>query len=187
MKVGSNTLALLERLRPACLSREKFLANLRYTPLLVAGLIVLGFSFSALIYLIYASTGSPVTWKQAWSVGLTQWWAWSLLYLVIFSITRRLPIERQRWVHGVLVYFVIGLGVTLLKLGIDVAWIRWVFRGEVFKHTPEGSLLAVMTYFNFLTYWAFVGVGQAVNFHRQAREGELKASQLETRLAQSQL
>jgi len=187
MNPSSNILASLSRLRPACWSRERLRANLLYMPLLLGGLIVLGFSFSALIYLIYASTGSPVTWKQAWSVGLTQWWAWSLLYLLIFKITRRLPIERQRWVRGVLTYFAIGLAVTLLKLAIDVGWIRWVYQGDVFKHTPERSLLAVMTYFNFLTYWAFVGVGQALNFYRQAREGELKASQLETQLAQAQL
>jgi two-component system, LytTR family, sensor kinase len=187
MQSGSNTTALLARLRPACWSRERFRANLIYLPLLVGGLIVLGFSFSALLYLIYASTGSPITWKQAWSVGLTQWWGWSLLYLLIFAITKRLPIERQHWVRGLLIYLVIGLGVTLLKLGIDVGWLRWIYRGEVFKHTPERSLLAVMTYFNFLTYWAFVSVGQALNFYRQAREGELKAAQLETQLAQAQL
>ncbi len=187
MNLSPNILASLPRLRPACWSRERLRANLLSMPLLLGGLIVLGFSFSALIYFIYASTGSPVTWKQAWSVGLTQWWAWSLLYLLIFAITKRLPIERQHWMRGVLVYFVIGLGITLLKLGIDVGWLRWVYQGKVFKNTPERSLLAVMTYFNFLTYWVFVGVGQALNFYRQAREGELKASQLETQLAQAQL
>lgn len=187
MNLSLNTRPLPSWLRPSCWSRGKLRLNLILTPLLVAGLIILGFSFSALIYLIYASTGSPVTWKQALSVGLTQWWVWSLLYFVMVRITRHLPIERHRWVRGVLVYSLLGFVVTLLKLGIDVVWIRLAYQGEVFKHTPERSLLAIMAYFNFLTYWAFVGVGQALNFYRQVREGELKASQLETQLAQSQL
>lgn len=170
-----------------CWSREKFLIELRFSPVIAAGLLILGFSFSALIYLIYASTGNPVTWKQALSVGLTQWWVWSLLYFLLYRISGRFPFERQRWVRSAFAYLLLGLVVTILKLGIDVVWIRLVYKGEVFEHTPERSLFAIMAYFNFITYWVFVGVGQALTFYRQAREGELKAAQLETQLAQSQL
>ncbi len=187
MDLDLKTRPLMSWLRPSCWSREKLRLNLILMPVVAAGLIILGFSFSALIYLIYGSTGNPVTWKQALSVGLTQWWVWSLLYFVIFRITRRLPIERQRWLRGLLVYSLLGFVVTILKVGIDVVWIRLLYEGDVFSLVPERSLLAIMAYFNFLTYWAFVGVGQALNFYRQVREGELKASQLETKLAQSQL
>jgi two-component system LytT family sensor kinase len=184
LTLNSSALALWLR---RCWSREKFLIELRFSPVIAAGLIILGFSFSALIYLIYASTGTPVTWKQALSVGLTQWWVWSLLYFLLYRISQRFPFERQRWMRSALAYLLLGFVVTLLKLGIDVVWIRWVYRGEVFKHTPERSLFAIMAYFNFLTYWVFIGVGQALNFYRQVRQGELKASQLEAQLAQSQL
>jgi two-component system, LytTR family, sensor kinase len=187
MNLRLNSIPLVSWLRPSCWSREKLRLELILTSVFVAGLIILGFSFSALIYLIYASTGNPVTWKQAFTVGLTQWWAWSILYLLLFRITRRFPIERQRWVRGLFGYLLLGVVVTFLKLGIDVVWIRLVYLGEVFQHTSEDSLLAIMAYFNFLTYWVFVGVGQALNFYRQVREGELKASQLEAQLAQSQL
>jgi two-component system, LytTR family, sensor kinase len=174
-------------LRPSCWSRDKLRLELILTAVFAVSLIILGFSFSALIYLVYTSTGNPVTWKQALSVGLTQWWAWSLLYLLLFRITRRFPFERQRWVRDLLVYLLLGFAVTLMKLGIDVVWIRLVYQGEVFKHTSGRSLLAIMAYFNFLTYWVFVGVGQALNFYRQVREADLKASKLETQLVQSQL
>jgi sensor histidine kinase YesM len=187
MGISLNSRPLISWLQPSCWSREKFRRELMLSPVIAAGLIILGFSFSALIYLIYASTGTPVTWKQALSVGLTQWWVWSLLYFLLFRITRRFPLERQRWVRSVFVYLLLGFAITLLKLGIDVVWIRLVYQGDVFKHTSERSLLAIMAYFNFITYWVFLGVGQAVNFYRQVREGELKASQLEAQLAQSQL
>jgi two-component system, LytTR family, sensor kinase len=178
---------LVSWLRPSCWSREKLRLELMMTSVFVAGLLILGFSFSALIYLVYASSGNPVTWIQALSVGLTQWWVWSLLYLLLFRITRRFPLERQRWVRGLFGYLLLGFAVTLLKLGIDLVWIRLIYQGEVFSQISERSLLAIMAYFNFLTYWVFVGVGQALNFYRQAREGELNAAQLETQLAQSQL
>jgi two-component system, LytTR family, sensor kinase len=187
MNLSLNARPLVWWLRPSCWSREKVRLEFLLTAVFVIGLIIIGGSFSALIYLIYASTGTPVTWKQALSVGLTQWWVWSLLYLLLFRITRRFPIERQRWLRGVFVYLLLGLALTLLKLGLDVVWIRLLYQGEVFKHTSGRSLLAIMAYFNFLTYWVFVGACQAVNFYRQVREGELKASQLEAQLAQSQL
>lgn len=187
MNLSLNSRPLTLWLRPSCWSRENLRLNSLLTLVLVAGLIILGFSFSALIYLVYASTGTPVTWSQALSVGLTQWWVWSLLYLLLFRITRRFPVERRRWLQVVSGYLLLGFALSLLKLGIDVVWIRLVYKGEVFKPTSERSLLAIMAYFNFLTYWVFVGVGQALNFYRQVREGELKASQLETQLAQSQL
>jgi two-component system LytT family sensor kinase len=187
MNLSLNSRPWASWLRPSCWSREKLRLELRFTLVFAAGLIILGFTFSALIYLIYASTGNPVTWKQALSVGLAQWWVWSLLYLLLFRFIRRFPFERQRWLQGLSVYLLLGFAVTLVKLGIDVIWIRLVYQGVFFKHPSERSLLPIMTYFNFVTYWVFVGVGQALNFYRQVREGELKASQLETQLAQSQL
>src|SRR5436190_977062 len=145
-----------------CWSREKFLIELRFSPVIAAGLLILGFSFSALIYLIYASTGNPVTWKQAFSVGLTQWWVWSLLHFLLYRISGRFPFERKHWVRSAFAYLLLGLVVTILKLGVDVVWIRLVYKGEIFKQTPERSLFAIMAYFNFITYWVFVGVGQAL-------------------------
>jgi sensor histidine kinase YesM len=187
MNLSLNGKSLLLWLRPSCWSREKLRMNLLGSLLLIICLIVFGFSFSALIYFIYASTGNPVAWKQALSVGLTQWWAWCFLYSLVFWLTRRFPIERQRWWRGALFYSLISVVIVALKLGLDVVLIRLVYEGEVFKQIPERSLLAMMLYFNFLTWGALVGVGHALNFYRQMRERELKASQLEAQLAQAHL
>jgi signal transduction histidine kinase len=175
------------RLKSACLARERFRENLLAALLLAAAVLVLGVSFSALIYFVYASTGNPVTWKQALSIGLSQWWAWSLLYSLLFWITRRWPLEPLRWQRGAAFYLTVAVLVTLLKLGIDGVWLRLVGDAQFFARLPVRSLLAVAVYFNFLTCCALVGVGHALNFYRGLRQRELQAAQLATQLAQAQL
>src|SRR5581483_4234236 len=187
MNLSPNIRSLLMQLQPSCWGRENFRLSLLLAPWLLLGMVVLGFSLSALIWFVYASTGNPVTWKQAWSVGLTQWWAWCVLYSLIFWLTRRFPIRPERWWRGALLYLTLSLVVTALKLGIDFSWIAWIYQGEIFKSAPERSLLAIMTYFNFLTWWAFVGIGHALNYYRESRERQLRTSQLEAQLAQAQL
>jgi two-component system, LytTR family, sensor kinase len=173
--------------RPSCLRQENWRLSLWFSLLLIVGLVILGFSFSSLIYFIYASTGSPVTWKQAWNVGFTQWIVWCWLYWLVFWLTRRFPIERQHWFPRVFFYLLFSIAVTLLKIGLDAFWIKLVKDEAIFQKFQMRSLLAIMLYFNFLTYWAFVGVGHAFNFYKQLRERELKASQLQGQLAQSEL
>jgi two-component system, LytTR family, sensor kinase len=178
---------MLSRLLSLCWRQDNWRLSLLFTLLLIVGLVILGFSFSSLIYFIYASTGNPVTWKQALGIGFTQWTVWCWLYWLIFWLTRRFPIERQHWFRGVTIYIFLSFGVTLLKLALDGLWIRLAKNDELFRRFQTESLLAIMLYFNFLTYWAFVGVGHAFNFYKQLRERELRASQLESQLAQSQL
>ncbi len=152
------------------------------------GIIILGFSFSGLIYFIYAYTGSPLTWQQAFRIGLTQWYSWTLLgSLIVKQLTARLPIERQRWVRGVLLYAVIGVAFAILKFGLDLGLIRLFYQGEVVNSASASSLYTMMLYFNLVTYATFVGIGHAYNFYRRFRDRELKASQLEAQLAQAQL
>lgn len=169
--------------KPSCWKRE----NLARSLWLSLGIILLGFLFSGLLYLIYAYTGSPLTWGQAFNVGLTQWYTWYVLGFVLFKLIRRFPIERQRWLRGVLAYVGLGMGVVYLKLGLDVVLILVLYSGKSPTNTLDMSLVVMMLYFNFLTYGAVIGIGHAFNFYRQFRERELKASQLKTQLAQAQL
>ncbi len=154
---------------------------------LVLGIVALGLSFSALLYVIYASTGNPIRWGQALSLGLSQWWAWTLLYSLLFRITRRKPLTPQHWRRGAIFYFAVAVAVTLLKLGIDIVWLRMIGNAHFFARLPASSLLAVAVYFNFITCCALIGVGHALNFYRLLRERELQAAQLATQLTQAQL
>jgi sensor histidine kinase YesM len=162
----------------ACMTRENFRLSLIGLGLFV-GLL--------LLYLAYAHTGSPITWQQALSVGLTQCYSWSFLGFAIFWLTKRFPIERQRWVRGALIYLGIGLAVIYLELGLDLILILITYNNTDATKSVDTSLIVMMLYFNLLTYGTVVGIGHALNFHRKYREGEIKATQLEAQLAQAQL
>jgi two-component system, LytTR family, sensor kinase len=174
------------RWKPAC-GGLSLRTSLLVSALLVIGILVLGISFSALLYFIYASTGSPIRWGQAFSLGLSQWWAWTLLYSLLFWITRKWPLTPQRWWRGAVFYLVVAVAVTLLKLALDVVWLRLLWDAQKTAQLPVRSLLALAVYFNFLTCCALIGVGHALNFYRSLRERELQAAQLETQLTQAQL
>ncbi|MEW6733165.1 MAG: histidine kinase [Acidobacteriota bacterium] len=158
--------------------------NLPYSLLLVLGTIIFGCSFSIPIYFVYVSTGNPITWAKALSVGLIPWATWCFLFSLTFWLVRRFPIEAQRWWQGAIVYLLISIVVVLFKLGLDIVLIS---QGEIFKHIPVQSLFAIIAYFNFLTYWGVIGVCHALCYYQKMRERELRASQLAGQLAQAQL
>jgi sensor histidine kinase YesM len=161
--------------------------NFRVSLVVGLGIILLGIILSGLLYLAYAHTGSPITGKQALSVGLTQCYSWFFLGSAIFWFTKRYPIERQRWVRGALIYLGIGIAVIYFKLGLDIILILVLYNNIYATNSLDTSLIVMMLYFNLLTYGAVVGIGHALNFHRKYREGEVKAAQLEAQLAQAQL
>jgi len=167
----------------ACMTRENF----RLSLLVGLGLILLGLIFSGLLYLAYAHTNSPISWQQALSVGLTQCYSWSFIGYGIFWLAKRYPIERQHWLRGGLIYLGIGIAVIYFKLGLDVVLILVTYNNTYATKAMDTSLIVMMLYFNLLTYGTAVGIGHALNFHRKYREGEIKAAQLETQLAQAQL
>ena len=171
---------------PTC-ARRSWRENLWMSALLVVGVLVLGISLSALIYFIYASTGSPIHWAQALSLGLSQWWAWSLLYSLLFWITRKWPIQAQRWGRSAVIYVAVAVAVTLFKVGLDWLWLRILWDAQKAAQLPLRSLFAMALYINFLTCCVLIGVGHALNFYRSLRERELQSAQLEAQLTQAQL
>ena len=187
MKFNLNIESLPLRFRPACWRPKNLRKSLWLSLWLCIGLVVMGFAFAGIIYQVYAYTGTPLTWKQAWRVGFMQWYSWTFLGASIFWLTRRLPIERQRWLRGVLAYITIAAFYTFLKFGIDLVLMRLFYEGQALSNAPERSIFAIMLYFNLLTCGAIIAVAHAFNFYKELRERELKASQLQAQLAQAQL
>jgi signal transduction histidine kinase len=123
-------------------------------------------------------------------LNLSYWWLWALLLPGVVWLARRFRIERPTWkrsavvlVAGLFVFVGIHtvLGVTarvgiLTLAGQNPVWWRQ-FQSSVFWNFDWGMM----------TYWTFVGVSHAIDFHRESQDRALKAAQLETRLAEAQL
>src|SRR5262249_18504966 len=138
----------------------------------------------------YAYVGDPVAWWRVLGMCLTLWYAWAALAVVIFWIPRRFPLEGGAWRWRLPLQLGAGLLFALVKLAIDYPIVRGFYCSDPDRLTfPVFYRMAFAGHFH--TYaiiaWALLGVGHAWNYSRRLRERELKASQLETRLARAEL
>ena len=159
-------------------------------PLLFALWTVIGLSFAGQFYLATAQAGAPVSWRQALSGSLGDWYVIALLAVPTVLLVRHFPIGRERWTAGLLAHV---LGSLLFSAGFMVVraavaeWQGWaaglsVEYGEVFR-----SLLVKTWHFNILIFWAIVVLLHAIAFYRESQERARRALELEKRLAEARL
>jgi signal transduction histidine kinase len=115
---------------------------------------------------------------------------WAGLTLIIFWLGKRFPLAQGRWLKSVAVHILACVAVALVQTLLALL-VAKVLRRDLPQPTLTSNVL--FHYFvakinnNVFLYWAILAVSQIVNYYRQARERELRASQLEARLAQTQL
>lgn len=116
--------------------------------------------------------------------------AWAFLTVGILALVRRFPFGQGHWLRSLLVHLVACLGCGLLAAGLSIL-IAEIVRSEIPKPTISPRVL--LYYFlaklnnNIFFYAAIVAVAHVLNYYRQFRERQLRASQLEATLAQTQL
>ena len=131
--------------------------------------------------LSYAYGGYDASWRWALIIALTDWYVWAALTPAISWLARRFAIERRSWLRSLLVHIPASLFFSILKMVIETTILSRLSGAPA---RPNPVLQFPSTLF---TYWAILGVIYAINYYRKYREHELKASQLETQLAQAQL
>jgi two-component system LytT family sensor kinase len=115
---------------------------------------------------------------------------WAVLTFGILWLARRFPLGHGKWLRSLAVHFVACLVCAFLAAVLS-ALVAEVIRKEIPKPTITVNVL--LLYFvaklsnNIFFYGAILAVGNIFNYHRQWRERELAASQLEAKLAQTQL
>ncbi len=128
------------------------------------------------------------------ALNLGYWYAWALLVPVVLLLARRFPFDREHWWRSVPVH----LAAVLVLTFAHVAMAEGVRFGlahagsDVWMKNTNWWTQVTRTYFlNFdwemMTYWAIIGFWHATAYYRVAQDRALKASRLETRLAEAQL
>lgn len=123
-------------------------------------------------------------WFLSWA------YTWALFTPFVLWLRRRFPFEREGWVRSLVVH----VAASLL-----VSWIGalvYVFVGQQLGRIEGGvdvlvnqSLLNFVVFLHFdpALYWIIIALSYVVHNYRDARARELRASQLETQLAQARL
>jgi sensor histidine kinase YesM len=146
---------------------------------------LLGLFFASAFYISGAKAGLEVTWKQAVSSALGDWYVFALLSIPVSSLARRFAFEAGKWGRSLALHIVASILFSLVYMLIRGGVGSWQF-GAPFVDAFK-PLLVKTWHFNLLIYWVIVAVSQAFDYYRKYRERELHASKLEKHLVQAKL
>jgi sensor histidine kinase YesM len=141
---------------------------------------LLGALSAVRIVLSYAYSNNVISWRRAVVIALADWYAWALLAPAIGWLARRFAIERRSWLRSLLMHIPASLFFSVLKIVIESKLLQWFDPAPA----PYYSLQFSSTLF---TYYAILGAIYAFDYYGKYRAHELKASQLQSQLAQAQL
>jgi two-component system, LytTR family, sensor kinase len=151
---------------------------------------IIGLSFASQFYLSSLKSGRPVSWGQAVTWSLGDWYVWALLSVPIIQLARRFRFDDVRWTRSVAVHLGASVFFALVYMVLR-AWLGQVqsrVGGVPVSFAEAFNPLVVKTvHFNLLIYWVMVSVSHAFAYYRQYQERALRASELEKRLAQAKL
>ncbi|MCF3652312.1 sensor histidine kinase [Synoicihabitans lomoniglobus] len=162
---------------------------LRFTGVVVLWTLV-GLAFASQFYLSSSLVGRSVSWGEAISYSLGDWYVWAVLSLPIVMLARRFPPDESRpWRTG-FIHLGAALVISLVYVVLR-AWVGqvhgWVIEepvsfGEVFQP------LLVKTYpFNLLIYGVVFAASHALDYYRKYHERTVHALELEKHLAEARL
>jgi two-component system LytT family sensor kinase len=146
--------------------------------------------FASQNYILQARYGRPVEWQRVLVVWLLCGYSWFALTPIVLWLANRFPLERGRLHTSIPIHLFASAFFSVLSLTIfalahraimgsgDRPATLWV----VLKNLIIGEFHTEL-----LVYWAIIGIVNSFNYYRKYQERELKASQLEARLVESQL
>ena len=156
----------------------------------------LGLLETAKAYVNQRLLGQPGDWRGA-AVGNMPWWLmWAALTPVIIALARRFRLDRG--VRAVVVHGTASAALALVHHGV-VGTLFYFTRTQgmtvMIGGEPRTMTLSLQLWnfffsffiLNVVTYWAALGAYYALEFHRRAREGEVRAARLEADLHQARL
>lgn len=148
----------------------------------VGGLSLLSLFTAAHMYVVYRER-MPIQWTEALLSGFATWYPWLLLGPAVFWLARRFSFDPDRWRWSLLVH----LPASVL-FGVLHGVLRWCVGPLVdSRPIPIDRIIIGQLLLTVLSYFVLVAAHQAIVNYRRYRERELRASQLEARLAQAQL
>lgn len=146
---------------------------------------LIGLSFAFQFYISGAKAGLEVSWKQAVSYALGDWYVFAVLSIPVVWLAGRFQFEPGSRARSLLVHLpasvIFSLAYMVLRAGIGT-WQSEATFAEAFQ-----PLLVKTWHFNLLIYWVTVAVSFAFDYHRKFRERELRAVELEKSLVQARL
>jgi sensor histidine kinase YesM len=115
---------------------------------------------------------------------------WALFTPLILWLRWRFPFNRRLWPRSLAVH---------IPASLFISWIgalAWVSAGQLLGRIPPGTdvllqqssrTFVAFLHFDPVFYWIIIGLSYLMQHYQESRERELRASQLETQLAEARL
>jgi signal transduction histidine kinase len=124
------------------------------------------------------------------ALNLTYWYAWAVLVPGMLWMARRYRFGRFVWRRAALMHaaavVVFTLAHSLMWVSARVLIVETLTTRELTWWLTFRELFFLNFDWEMMTYWAVVGLGFAIDYHRESRARELTAAELQTRLAEAQ-
>lgn len=131
-----------------------------------------------------------VTWQRAITINFSFYYVWALLAPGVLWLRKRYRFERRKWPKALLVHIPTSLAIAGMQLFLAESIWNMV-REEPLSMYETFRSIEFSFAFNFqtntLAYWVILGFGYTLEYYRQFRDRELKASQLEAQLVKANL
>ncbi len=151
---------------------------------------LIGLSFASQFYISSAKFGASVSWLQAVSWALGDWYVWAALSAPIIWLARRFHFDRSNWLPTAGIHLLAGIAFSFVYIFLR-AWVgQW--QSSIAGHPVRFSetfapLIFKTLHFNFMVYWVILSIVHAFDYYRKFQEREIRASELEKRLVQARL
>ena len=163
---------------------------LRFTGVLAFWTLV-GLAFASQFYLSSTLLGRTVTWSEAISYSLGDWYVWAVLSVPILAIARRFPADGHddRWrTAGIHLIAALLCSLVYVALRAGIGQIHSLMADEPVTFLEVFWPLLVKTFpFNLLIYGVIVSVSHALDYYRKYHERTVHALELEKHLAEARL
>jgi two-component system, LytTR family, sensor kinase len=150
---------------------------------------LIGLSFAGQFFISSSQTGRPVSWHQALSHSLADWYVFALLSVIPLRQARRFGLDGPDWGARFAIHFMTSIVFSVLFVGLRSFVALWQPGALAGTNYVEGFkvLLGKTWHFNLLIYWVILSVAHALELYRKFQERVTRTAELERRLAEARL
>jgi hypothetical protein len=149
------------------------------------------FFFASQLALQNQFSRNPVPFWQILSWQMVSGYVWFALSPLILYLAEKFPFEAGKWKRSILFHAIAGVVIALGQQAIDTFALTRLGYPPNREFASFGEAYTFFVYVNLhlsiLIYLGVVGIKSAFSYYQKYRERELRASQLESRLAMSRL
>jgi signal transduction histidine kinase len=130
--------------------------------------------------LAYMAVGNPPRWSLTIRMALAEVYVWGVVAPLVMWLARRFPFTRDTLWRSLPVHVAASIAISIAKLAADQ------LLRVLFFETRQYVLITSLAP-NVLFYWGIVAAAHGFSYYRSSKEREVRASQLEARLAHARL